>query len=426
MEELLKKFENKRPEIVFEWKDSETEAEGWVVINSLRNGAAGGGTRMRKGLDKREVESLAKTMEVKFTVAGPPIGGAKSGINFDPADPRKEGVLRRWYAAVMPMLRNYYGTGGDMNVDQYSEVIPYTADLGVLHPQEGVVQGYYKNYSKVEKLQAITRLQSGVLLPIIDERFTPDVSKKYNVSDMITGWGVSEGVRHYYELWGGTMNHKTAIIQGWGNVSAAAAFYLAKHGVKIVGIIDREGGLINKEGYSLAEVTDMFINRDGNKLNANTPGVAPFAEVNAQIWELGAEIFIPGAGSRLVTKNQVTSLIDGQCEVISCGANVPFADPEIFLGEISMYADANIAVVPDFIANCGMARTFGFLMSEKGEVDDVAILKDASDIIGNMMARLHQFNPKTTGLSRKALEMSLTDLVDTEDSSHRSGLGGMA
>ena len=426
MEELLKKFENKRPEIVFEWKDSETEAEGWVVINSLRNGAAGGGTRMRKGLDKREVESLAKTMEVKFTIAGPPIGGAKSGINFDPADPRKEGVLRRWYAAVMPMLRNYYGTGGDMNVDQYSEVIPYTADLGVLHPQEGVVQGYYKNYSKVEKLQAITRLQSGVLLPIIDERFTPDVSKKYNVSDMITGWGVSEGVRHYYELWGGTMNHKTAIIQGWGNVSAAAAFYLAKHGVKIVGIIDREGGLINKEGYSLAEVTDMFINRDGNKLNANTPGFAPFAEVNAQIWELGAEIFIPGAGSRLVTKNQVTSLIDGQCEVISCGANVPFADPEIFLGKISMYADANIAVVPDFIANCGMARTFGFLMSEKGEVDDVAILKDASDIIGNMMARLHQFNPKTTGLSRKALEMSLTDLVDTEDSSHRSGLGGMA
>ena len=426
MEELLKKFENKRPEIVFEWKDSETEAEGWVVINSLRNGAAGGGTRMRKGLDKREVESLAKTMEVKFTVAGPPIGGAKSGINFDPADPRKEGVLRRWYAAVMPMLRNYYGTGGDMNVDQYSEVIPYTADLGVLHPQEGVVQGYYKNYSKVEKLQAITRLQSGVLLPIIDERFTPDVSKKYNVSDMITGWGVSEGVRHYYELWGGTMNHKTAIIQGWGNVSAAAAFYLAKHGVKIVGIIDREGGLINKEGYSLAEITDMFINRDGNKLNANTPGFAPFADVNAQIWGLGAEIFIPGAGSRLVTKDQVTSLIDGQCEVISCGANVPFADPEIFLGEISMYADANIAVVPDFIANCGMARTFGFLMSEKGVVDDVAILKDASETIGNMMMRLYQFNPRPTGLSRKALEMSLTDLVDTGDVSHRSGLGGMA
>jgi len=56
MKELLQAFEQKRPEIIFEWKDTETEAEGWVVINSLRGGAAGGGTRMRLGLDKNEVE----------------------------------------------------------------------------------------------------------------------------------------------------------------------------------------------------------------------------------------------------------------------------------------------------------------------------------------------------------------------------------
>ena len=93
MRELLEKYENKKPEIVFEWKDQYSDAEGWVIINSLRGGAAGGGTRMRLGLDKREVESLAKTMEIKFTVSGPQIGGAKSGINFDPRDPRKREVL---------------------------------------------------------------------------------------------------------------------------------------------------------------------------------------------------------------------------------------------------------------------------------------------------------------------------------------------
>jgi hypothetical protein len=60
MLEKLKKFENKKPEIIFSWKDPETEAEGWTVINSLRGGAAGGGTRMRKGLDLQEVISLAK------------------------------------------------------------------------------------------------------------------------------------------------------------------------------------------------------------------------------------------------------------------------------------------------------------------------------------------------------------------------------
>ena len=46
MKDLLQKFENKTPEIVFNWKDSETEAEGWTLINSLLWGAAGGGTRM--------------------------------------------------------------------------------------------------------------------------------------------------------------------------------------------------------------------------------------------------------------------------------------------------------------------------------------------------------------------------------------------
>ena len=64
MKDLLKEFENKIPEIVFQWQDQLSEAKGWVVINSLRGGAAGGGTRMRIGLDQHEVTSLAKTMEV--------------------------------------------------------------------------------------------------------------------------------------------------------------------------------------------------------------------------------------------------------------------------------------------------------------------------------------------------------------------------
>ena len=134
MEELLKKYRSKRPEIVFEWSDEETGAEGWVVINSLRNGAAGGGTRMRAGLNKEEVVSLAKVKEIKFSVCGPAIGGAKSGINFDPNDPRREQVLEKWYSAVYPILKNYYGTGGDMNVDEIKDVIPITEELGLWHP----------------------------------------------------------------------------------------------------------------------------------------------------------------------------------------------------------------------------------------------------------------------------------------------------
>ena len=309
MTSLLKKFENKRPEIVFEWKDSETEAEGWIVINSLRNGSAGGGTRMRKGLNKREVESLAKTMEIKFTVAGPPIGGAKSGINFDPADPRNNEVLKRWFKAAYPLLKHYYGTGGDLNVDEIHDVIPITAELGLLHPQEGTVNGYLSDYSPQEKLKSIGRLQEGVSLKITDERFSPDVSLGYNISDMVTGFGVAEAVRHYYDIWGGSMQNKLAIIQGWGNVAAAAAWYLSKSGVLIAGIIDHHGGIISENGMTFEEVHKLFLEKDGNSLKHYE--MMPFEEVNEKIWKLGAEIFIPGAASRLVTKIQVEQMIEG-------------------------------------------------------------------------------------------------------------------
>ena len=263
MKELLDQYEHKQAEIVFEWKDSETEAQGWVVINSLRGGAAGGGTRMRLGLTKHEVESLAKTMEVKFTVAGPAIGGAKSGINFDPNDPRKEGVLKRWYTAVKPLLKNYYGTGGDLNVDEIHEVIPITASLGVEHPQEGVFKGHFKPNEK-QKEKIIKQLQEGVLLAVKNNRLTPSVERNFTVADMITGYGVSEAVRHYYNIYGGSIVNKRVIIQGWGNVGAATAYYQAQEGAKIVGVIDRVGGLMKPEGFSFKEIQSLFLEKEGN------------------------------------------------------------------------------------------------------------------------------------------------------------------
>ncbi|HNR73347.1 MAG TPA: Glu/Leu/Phe/Val dehydrogenase dimerization domain-containing protein [Cyclobacteriaceae bacterium] len=409
MKELLKKFESKPAEIVFEWKDSETSAEGWVVINSLRGGAAGGGTRMRVGLDKREVESLAKTMEVKFTVSGPPIGGAKSGINFDPNDPRKAEVLHRWYAAVMPLLKYYYGTGGDLNVDEIHEVIPHTEDVGIWHPQEGVFTGHYKP-TEPQKVNRIGQLRQGVIKLIESENYTPTLSKKYTVADMCTGYGVAEAVRHYYALWGGELKGKRAVVQGWGNVGAAAGFYLSQMGVKIVGILTREGGLINQKGFTHEEICNLVLNRDGNRLV--TEELLPFEIVNQKIWDLQFEVFVPAAASRLVTKHQVDRMLEAGVEVFSCGANVPFADPEIFFGETGLYADEKISIIPDFIANCGMARVFAYFMEKEVSMTDEAIFSDISNTILKAMQKTHTLNNKKTRLAQTSFEVALKQLVN--------------
>lgn len=409
MKDLLKAYEERRPEVVFEWKDPFTEAEGWVVINSLRGGAAGGGTRMRIGLDKREVESLAKTMEIKFTVSGPQIGGAKSGINFDPRDPRKREVLERWYAAVTPLLKHYYGTGGDLNVDEIHEVIPITEDCGVWHPQEGVFNGHFQP-NEAQKVRRIGQLRLGVIKVLEDARFSPDVSRKYCVADMITGYGVAESVRHYYDLYGGNVRGKKVIVQGWGNVGSAAAYYLAQAGALIVGIIDRVGGIIRPTGLSLEEVTDLFLSKDGNALRAEN--LLSFEEVNTRIWDVPADVFLPCAASRLVSRDQVERMANAGLSVISSGANVPFADAAIFYGPIAEYADLKLSLIPDFIANCGMARVFAYLMStEDVDLTDSAIFNDTSSKIRMALETVRTRNQYNTGITATAFEIALNKLL---------------
>lgn len=402
----MRRFEERAPEIVFEWNDRATGARGWVVINSLRGGAAGGGTRMRKGLDRREVESLAKTMEVKFTVSGPAIGGAKSGIDFDPTDPRKAEVLERWYRAVIPLLKTYYGTGGDLNVDELAEVIPITEKLGSLHPQEGVVNGHIGG-DKTHRMHAIGRLRTGVSKMVEDPAFTP-APGRYAVADMITGWGVSESVKHFYSRYGGQLEGKRAIIQGWGNVASAAAYYLTRLGARIVGIIDRHGGLLAPDGLVSGTVQELFMAKRGNALHA--VDLMPFERVNERLWDLGAEIFLPCAASRLITRDHVDRLCANGLEVIASGANVPFADPEIFYGPIAMHADDHVAVIPDFIANCGMARVFAYCMQDGAQLTDQAIFSDVSRVIGEALGRTHALNPKRNGLTRTAFEIALGQL----------------
>jgi glutamate dehydrogenase/leucine dehydrogenase len=252
-------------------------------------------------------------------------------------------------------------------------------------------------------------LRQGVSKVLEDPHYTPNGPKKYKVADMITGFGVAEAVRHYYAIWGGDIKGKRAIIQGWGNVGAAAACFLAVEGVKIVGIIDRDGGLINPEGFTLDEIRELFIKREGNKLIADN--MIPFAELNEQIWDVGSEIFIPAAASRLVTKVQAERMVNAGLEVISCGANVPFADPEIFFGPIGVWLDEKISLIPDFIANCGMARVFAYLMSDRAVLTDEAIFGDVSKTIADALYLTFEKNSSKTKLGETSLEIALKQLV---------------
>ena len=146
----------------------------------------------------------------------------------------------------------------------------------------------------------------------------------------------------------------------------------------------------------------------GNTLKA--PDVLGAKEAYDRIWDVPAEVFLPCAASRLVTREQVDRLVRGGLEVIASGANVPFADPEIFYGPIAEHADNHVSVIPDFIANCGMARVFAYCMQEGALLTDQSIFQDVSDRIAQALQRTWERNPGRTDLTRTAFEIALEQL----------------
>ena len=77
--------------------------------------------------------------------------------------------------------------------------------------------------------------------------------------------------------------------------------------------------------------------------------------MNQKVWTLTAEIFVPAAASRLVSKEQISQMISSGLEVISPGANVPFADKEIFFGPIMEFTDSQVTRVEYALTDDGVA-----------------------------------------------------------------------
>ncbi|MBL7943561.1 MAG: amino acid dehydrogenase, partial [Flavobacteriales bacterium] len=272
-----------------------------------------------------------------------------------------------------------------------------------------VFNGHFQP-TEAQKVKRIGNLRQGVIKVLEDEKYSPSLLRKYKVADMITGFGVAESVRHYYELWGGSIAGKRIIVQGWGNVGAAAAYYCAQFGAVVVGIIDRAGGIISEQGLGIEETRKLFLGREGTALKGEN--LLSFEEVNQRIWDTKADVFLPCAASRLLTEQQVRKMIDAGIEVVSCGANVPFADQQIFYGPIAEIADEHLSVIPDFIANCGMARVFAYLMSDGDvELTDEAIFEDTSRTIRRALESVRDRNRNKTGLSRTAFELALNKLL---------------
>jgi glutamate dehydrogenase/leucine dehydrogenase len=398
-------FVRKPPELTFSWHDPATDARAWLVINSLRGGAAGGGTRMRLGCDPREVVHLAKAMELKFAISGPPIGGAKTGIDFDPADPRKLEVLERWYAAIMPYLRERYGTGGDLGIDEITDVLPTFQKLGLRHAQEGVVRGHLA-LSEERLIEILHRLDDGIAAQ------AEPAPVNFAVADVVTGFGVAHAITHYYERSNRDITSARILLEGFGNVGAACALYLARAGARVVGIRDAEKVLLAPAGLSVADVEQLIAGRQ-DKLLPNEDIRVVHTRVAERFLATPADVFVCAAISGSLDESVMTQLSASGVRTIACGANQPFAEANLGATRVAQYADQRFAILPDILANLGMARTFSYLMDPAARPTAAAALAAVRDTITQTLDEvLHRNAHSDAGLLANTLGLAL-DRVDS-------------
>jgi glutamate dehydrogenase/leucine dehydrogenase len=397
-------FLRQPPALSLSWHDAGTGARAWLVINSLRGNAAGGGTRMRPGVDAREVTYLAKTMELKFAVAGPPIGGAKGGIDFDPADPRKGEVLERWYRAILPYLREHYGTGGDLGVDEVRDVIPCIARLGLAHPQQGIVRGHLRP-DALRFQRVLQALDTGVRAPLAESEAVSGCS--LTIADAATGFGLARAIQRLYERQGRDLSQARVLMEGFGNVGASCSLFLARTGARLVGIADAEQALLDPDGLDADDVAQLIRRRSNGMLPADDPRILRGAP-RSDFWQQPADVFVTAALSQTLTRPVLEQLRHNGVHVLASGANQPFREVRIGSTRLQQWADRRFSVIPDIVANCGMARTFSYLMEDQAEVTCHAMLRGIEHTIDDALDEvLDRTDNRPTTLLDATLDLAL-------------------
>ena len=325
------------------WTDPVTGRHGYLVIDTLVRGLAGGGTRIRSGCTLEEVERLARAMSYKNGSLHIPTGGAKCGIDCDPQDPEAQAMLTRFVRAMRPTFSTHMATGEDMGTSQkmLDEVF---RDVGLglsVHAAINATGDPEAARGRVVTAGALSEDGIGLV-------------------DLVGGYGVAEACSAAIRHLGWAERSVRAVIQGFGSMGGSSARYLSRQGIRVVGIADARGTIVNPSGLDverLLAARNQFGEVDRAALGEGD------SEMAREDWiAVDAELAIPAAVADSITVDNCDRL---RARLVVEAANIPTtAAAEQLLFE------RNVVVVPDFVAN---AATNGwFWWTILGEIEPTA------------------------------------------------------
>jgi glutamate dehydrogenase (NAD(P)+) len=343
------------------WTDQVTGRKGYVVIDRLIRGISGGGTRVRRGVTLEEVERLAHTMTLKNGALDVPSGGAKAGLDCDIAEPGGHDLLVRFLRALKPLLETRWATAEDLGITQ-EELDDAFAEIGLgLSVYAGLkVSGDFD--------AAMTRVRQGLSIR----------SDGIGLADLIGGHGVAEAAASALAHLGLPIEGTTAVVQGFGSMGGGSARSLARRGVKIVGVADVRGCVVDAAGL---DVEHLLAHRSssGEIDRANLPAGA--SERPREEWlDIDAQVLVPAALADVLVEENAGRV---RAKVVVEAANIPTTD-----GAGRLLHERGVVVIPDFVANSGANGWWWVVMLGLIEPTEAASYEYATRTIHDTVDRL--------------------------------------
>jgi len=332
--------EKREPFLRVTWTDPVTGRKGYVVIDRLIDGIAGGGTRMRAGLTMEEVERLARTMSIKNGAVRLPSGGAKGGVDIDPHDPEARALLTRFVRAMRPLLETWWATAEDMGTTQelLNEVFQ---EVGMRASVEASL-----NHSG-DADAALARLAKGLSTKV----------GGIGMGDLVGGYGVAAAAAAAVAHRGGRLTGMRASVQGFGAMGGSTARYLNEQGVKVVAIADVKGTVANPDGL---DVERLLATRTALGDIERAELGSSDRQLEREAWlAADAEILVPAAVADAITDQNAGEV---RASFVVEAANIPTTE-----AAQAALRDRGVTVVPDFVANGGTNAWFWWVLL--GRVD---------------------------------------------------------
>jgi glutamate dehydrogenase (NAD(P)+) len=292
---------------------------GYRVQHNQSRGPFKGGLRYHKDVDNEHFVALAEIMTWKASLMDLPFGGAKGGINCDPAS-LSAGELETLTKRYVQRVAMFIGPDHD---------IP-APDMGT-GPRE--MAWFLDAYAHISGFSPAAVTGKPLELGGAHGRLEA------------TGYGVAVITELAAENSGRKLADLTVAIQGIGNVGRHAAGYLDQKGAKIAAIADSHGAIYDPGGLDVATILEQAaVLKDQRQALSELDG--PFAKIsNAELLELDVDILIPAAIGGVITEENAGRV---QAKLIIEAANMP-----ITCGADAILQEQGISVVPDILANAG-------------------------------------------------------------------------